>query len=294
MKIYELVIDEETGVDMIAFVDEPAIGRRFLAFKDEFESFTDYPKGISDTAQRVLNYVEDNGWGSCGTDVGKQRAHQLAKGEAISAETVKRMYSFLARHKGGGADKGEYGDGCGKLMYDAWGGDAALSWSERIAEKLASKEPQKFKVQNEEKRIVSGPIMVANLPIYRYNEEMGDHYIVFRPETIERIMQRFAFENRNGQANLMHDGVQVDNVYLFESFLIDERKMTPKGFDELPAGSWFGSFKVENDAVWARVKSGEFTGFSVEGVFNYKETDTVPDKDEELLAKLIDVLSVRG
>lgn len=293
MKIYELIIDEETGVDMIAFVDEPAIGRRFLAFKEQFQSYTDYPKGISDTAQRVLNYVEENGWGSCGTDVGKQRAHQLAKGEPISADTVKRMYSFLSRHKGGGADKGEYGDGCGKLMYDAWGGDAALSWSEREVEKMGMKAEHAFKVQNKEKRIVSGPIMVANLPIYRYNEKLGDHYIVFRPETIEAIMQRFAYENRNGQANLMHDGVKVDDVYLFESFLIDDRKKTPEGYDKLPNGSWFGSFKVENDAVWERVKSGEFTGFSVEGMFNYKDVEEVPDKDEELLAKLIDVLSVK-
>jgi len=290
MKIYELIISEEDGVDMIAFVDEPAIGRRFLAFKDEFQSFTDYPKGISDTAQRVLNYVEKNGWGSCGTDVGKQRAHQLAKGEAISMDTVKRMYSFLSRHKGGGADKGEYGDGCGKLMYDAWGGDAALSWSQRIVEK-ADVSSHAFKVQNEEKRIVSGPIMVANLPIYRFNEEMGDHYIVFRPETIEAIVQRFARENRNGQANIMHDGVQVDGVFLFESFIIDDRKPTPAGFDKLPNGSWFGSFKVENDEVWQRVKSGEFTGFSVEGLFSYKDKEDVPDKDEELLAKILNVLA---
>jgi hypothetical protein len=290
MKIYELIIDEKDGVDMIAFVDEPAIGRRFLAFKDEFQSFTDYPQGISDTAQRVLNYVEENGWGSCGTDVGKQRAHQLANREPISMETVKRMYSFLSRHKGGGADKGEYGDGCGKLMYDAWGGDAALSWSERTVEK-ADVSNHAFRVQNEEKRIVSGPIMVANLPIYRFNEEMGDHYIVFLPETIETIVQRFAKENRNGQANIMHDGVQVDGVFLFESFIIDDRKPTPVGFDKLPNGSWFGSFKVENDEVWQRVKSGEFTGFSVEGLFSYKDTEDVPDKDEELLAKLLNVLA---
>jgi hypothetical protein len=205
-------------------------------------------------------------------------------------ETVKRMYSFLSRHKGGGSDKGEYGDGCGKLMYDAWGGDAALSWSERTVEK-ADVSNHAFRVQNEDKRIVSGPIMVANLPIYRFNEEMGDHYIVFRPETIETIVQRFAKENRNGQANIMHDGVQVDGVFLFESFIIDDRKPTPVGFDKLPNGSWFGSFKVENDEVWQRVKSGEFTGFSVEGLFSYKDTEDVPDKDEELLAKLLKVLA---
>jgi hypothetical protein len=30
----------------------------------------------------------------------------------------------------------EYGDGCGKLMYDSWGGEAALTWSERKLKQL--------------------------------------------------------------------------------------------------------------------------------------------------------------
>jgi hypothetical protein len=290
MKIYELEVNElEDGVNMVALVDNPAIKRNWIAFADEeFESITDYPQGISDTAQRVLNYVEDNGWGSCGTDVGKQRANQLAKREPISMETVKRMYSFLARHKGGGADKGEYGDGCGKLMYDAWGGDAGLSWSERIVNK-ANEEMglQKFKVQDEEKRVVTGPLMVANLPIYRFNEEMGDHYVVFRPDTIEKIVLKFFRDKKTDQANIMHDGVKVDGVFLFESFIIDDRKTTPIGFDKLPNGSWFGSFKVENDEVWAKVKAGEFAGFSVEGMFAYGNEK---DKEDELLAKLLEVL----
>lgn len=146
---------------------------------------------------------------------------------------------------------------------------------------------QKFKVQNEEKRVVTGPLMVANLPIYRFNEELGDHYVVFRPEVIEKIVLKFFKDKKTDQANIMHDGVQVDGVYLFESFIIDERKPTPIGFDKLPNGSWFGSFKVENDAVWEQVKAGEFAGFSVEGMFAY---GSEKDKEDELLAKLLEVL----
>ena len=55
---------------------------------------------------------------------------------------------------------------------------------------------------------------------------------------------------------------------MFESFLIDEMKPTPKGFDKLPNGSWFVSYKVDNDDVWKQVKDGTFKGFSVEGVFS--------------------------
>jgi hypothetical protein len=95
----------------------------------DMESYSDYPDGVKNNAKRALEWVDKNGWGSCGTPVGKQRANQLAKGEPISVETIKRMYSFLSRHAGDLESSTAYGDGCGKLMYDAWGGKAGLGWS---------------------------------------------------------------------------------------------------------------------------------------------------------------------
>ena len=95
----------------------------------EFESYSDYPDGVKGNAKRALEWADKNGWGSCGTPVGKQRANQLAKGEPISVDTIKRMYSFLSRHEKDLETSTAYGDGCGKLMYDAWGGKAGLGWS---------------------------------------------------------------------------------------------------------------------------------------------------------------------
>ena len=100
------------------------------------ESHSDYPDGVKGNAKRALEWAEENGWGSCGTPVGKQRANQLAKGEPISIDTIKRMYSFLSRHEGDLISSTAYGDGCGKLMYDAWGGKSALSWSRNKLKKL--------------------------------------------------------------------------------------------------------------------------------------------------------------
>lgn len=93
------------------------------------KTFSDYPDGVKHNAKNALDYADKNGWGSCGTPVGKQRANQLAKGEAISLDTIKRMYSFLSRHAKDLESSKGYGDGCGKLMYDAWGGKAALGWA---------------------------------------------------------------------------------------------------------------------------------------------------------------------
>jgi len=104
--------------------------KRFKSGKTMLEeTHSDYPDGVKSNAKKALEYANTNGWGSCGTPVGKQRANQLAKGEPISVDTIKRMYSFLSRHEGDLVSSTGYGDGCGKLMYDAWGGKAALGWS---------------------------------------------------------------------------------------------------------------------------------------------------------------------
>lgn len=90
------------------------------------ENYNDYPKEATENAKVALRYAEENGWGSCGTAVGKARANQLANGEKISEETIARMASF-ARHKKN--SQKELGDGCGRLMWLAWGGDAGIEWA---------------------------------------------------------------------------------------------------------------------------------------------------------------------
>jgi hypothetical protein len=100
------------------------------------ETYSDYPDGVKNNAKRALEYADKNGWGSCGTPVGKQRANQLAKGEPISVDTIKRMYSFLSRHERDLQSSTAYGDGCGKLMSDAWGGKAGLGWSHNKLKEL--------------------------------------------------------------------------------------------------------------------------------------------------------------
>lgn len=92
-----------------------------------------YPKVIKENAQRALDYAEKNGWGSCGTPVGKKRANDLASGRPLSEETVARMASF-ARHLQ--YDHKELGDGCAKLMILAWGGREGIEWAQRELNKI--------------------------------------------------------------------------------------------------------------------------------------------------------------
>lgn len=110
-----------------------AIIRKDNRFKDkkriDMESYSDYPEAVKNNAKKALEWADKNGWGSCGTPVGKMRANQLAKGEPVSVDTIKRMHSFVARHEGSLDVSKSYGDGCAKLMIDAWGGLAGGRWA---------------------------------------------------------------------------------------------------------------------------------------------------------------------
>jgi hypothetical protein len=92
--------------------------------------------GMQSAARRAIKLKEDGKAKGAGTAVGWTRAGQLARGEALSLSTVKRMYSFFARHevdkKGKDFNNAENPSN-GKIMWLAWGGDAGFSWSKKIA-----------------------------------------------------------------------------------------------------------------------------------------------------------------
>lgn len=289
MQIVELVIkDEEDGQEAIALVDRPAIQRNFVAFAED--SFNDYPEAVKNNAKRALDWADKNGWGSCGTPVGKTRANQLANGENISLDTVKRMYSYLSRHKADLQSSKSYEDGCGKLMWDAWGGDEALRWSERIVNRFEGSSKWEFKVDNEEQRIVSGALLLAETPIYRKDGDR-EFYVMFSKDTIKKIAIKYFREGKQNNVNEMHNPKKaLQNITLFESWISDkERGIKPmEGFEDVPDGSWFGSMKIEDDATWAKVKNGEFRGFSIEGYFSNKAEALISDEQlVEEICKLI-------
>jgi hypothetical protein len=112
-------------------VDEYAENQRYAICADNVyesdETFTDYPQAATNNAKRALKYREQTGNPKdCGTPVGWARANQLANREAISLQTIQRMAAFQ-RHKQN--SEVPYEQGCGGLMWDAWGGDEGIEWA---------------------------------------------------------------------------------------------------------------------------------------------------------------------
>ena len=105
-----------------------AIAMCYKAFSGsiELESYNDYPQSAVNNAKRALKWTEKNGWGSCGEATGKKRANMIASRSNLTRETIARMASFKRhqQHK-----DVPYSEGCGGLMWDAWGGTSGVEWA---------------------------------------------------------------------------------------------------------------------------------------------------------------------
>jgi hypothetical protein len=106
----------------------PILKPRTAPYLKKAKTYTDYPQAATNNAKRALKWVEANGWGECGTPVGKARARQLANREPLSRDTIARMASFKRHQQHADVP---YSEGCGGLMWDAWGGTAGVEWAIR-------------------------------------------------------------------------------------------------------------------------------------------------------------------
>lgn len=132
------VVYNEAGTRKFGSYDTRAEAQERLR---QIESFSKAsykpPQSVKDTARRALVWIAEGRAGQGFTSVGRTRAQQLADGEAISLETLKRMKSFFSRHevdkRAKGFTRGEEGyPSAGRVAWDAWGGDAGFAWAESM------------------------------------------------------------------------------------------------------------------------------------------------------------------
>jgi len=98
--------------------------------------------GMKAAARRALKWKEDGKATGAGTPVGWGRASDIVAGRAMSLSVVRRMFSFFSRHevdKKGKDFNNTANPSNGRIMWDAWGGDAGFSWSRGIVERMRDK-----------------------------------------------------------------------------------------------------------------------------------------------------------
>lgn len=156
--------------------------------------------------------------------------------------------------------------------------------------KFEKNEPVSQRFQTDEcEHTIKGIAMLADTPIYRYNEEIGEHWVVFTKECIKKIMLKQAQEKSQSIVNLEHDSNRtVDQCFMIESYLIDrEHGISPAEFEDVADGSWMVSFKVLDADLWDRIMKSEFKGFSIEGLFEYRGSKPKRNELDELIDEIL-------
>jgi hypothetical protein len=162
---------------------------------NEEDTWNDYPAAAKKNAQKAIDWKEKYGRDEvdAGTPVGWARAHQLAKGENLSTDTVKRMSAFN-RHRKNSSIKPELKEtpwkDRGYVAWLIWGGDEGVDWAiEKSKEIDAMKESKQMKYIK--------PISEAKMP----KKYIGNDEIVYL-KTKE--------DSRGANYNLYYKGHDID------------------------------------------------------------------------------------
>lgn len=113
------------------------------------ETYSDYPAAAKKNAQMAIDWKEKYGREEvdAGTAVGWARAHQLAKGEKISVDTIKRMASFNRHRKNSTIDtelKDTPWKDKGYVSWLIWGGDEGVDWAMKKSKELDKMEESNY------------------------------------------------------------------------------------------------------------------------------------------------------
>lgn len=147
---------------------------------------------------------------------------------------------------------------------------------------------QLFRIENEEQKVITGVLIVADMPIYRRDEIMGEFYQVFTKPVIRVMAEKMLRDNVFNNINLMHNPNNTTNdVQLVEVFIKDTMKgINPTHFEDVSDGSMFVSYKVHNEQLWEDIKKGEFKGFSLEGLFRFSDRLMEEKKKQKEMTEL--------
>lgn len=157
---------------------------------------------------------------------------------------------------------------------------------------------------SEERQEITGPAMVPDLAMLRYDEKEKKYYnAFFTAETVKKCSVDYLKNSNHLQANFEHmQDNFTDQLFVIESWVVEDPELDKSkalGFTDVTKGTWFLTYKVADKELWSKLKQSEFTGFSIEASLNvYSEkysavenkiynivNSNLSDEDKERLIK---------
>lgn len=143
-----------------------------------------------------------------------------------------------------------------------------------------------FATVNNEKRILMGPALIPNKPIYRHQELNGQNeefYVYFSKQTIRDASQLYLKAGNQSKATLEHE-MSINGLTLVESWIKEDMEQDKSAKYNMsdPVGTWYISMKVDNAEIWENyVKTGKVKGFSIEGYFADKSLPKIEQSAQQ-------------
>lgn len=144
--------------------------------------------------------------------------------------------------------------------------------NERNFVALNKQRPVKLALDRQ-KQILTGVVLVPDQLIYRYDEALGEYYIKFTAQDIEKIALKMMKTGLALSTTTHQHEKPLKGNYLTEIWIVSNSKQDKAaalGLGELPVGTLMASYKIEDPAYWrTEVLTGNVKGFSLEGIFNF-------------------------
>lgn len=152
------------------------------------------------------------------------------------------------------------------------------------------KKPVQFSVTEE--RVITGVVMIPDKLIYR-RDGWYEYQVYYSRETIRNMCELMLKNDSYKYVDLNHDNETVgDKATLLEVFLKDTAKgINPTAFEDLPDGTMFCSYHINDEELWSKCKDGTFTGFSLEGLFSTKPAQYKKTSKNNMLKSLKEKLA---
>jgi predicted ABC-type ATPase len=258
----------------------------------QIEAFSkaDYapPKGVREAARRAVDWINEGKAGAGFTSVGRRRASQLASGESVSIETLKRMKSFFSRHEVDkealGFTQGEKGfPSPGRVAWDAWGGDAGFSWAKEKVAQFENQMEKHNQGQHDQKTHGKWADGIVQ-DIFD-----GKHPEV-EPENVSALFMKMA--DRTDHPDITE--IKIEGTLLFgdEGMGIARKDMPqidkdlrPEFLDDLEKDG-ITSEKEKVDPKTLKPVQKEVSGSRAGAIYNkYREEGKIPKQDRILISK---------
>ena len=151
----------------------------------------------------------------------------------------------------------------------------------------------KMMFADEDKKEIVAIAMVPDMQIPRKDKDGNLYFVRFSKAVIAKIAEKYMREQRLSDTNIQHVDSADAGAYVFESWIVetvDDKANSVYGLGA-PVGAWCVKMRVTNLETWAKVKSGELKGLSIQGDFLDKNEYEAYMKDKKMYDELVKLVS---